>query len=38
LNIHFYYALNPIFESSAKIEDATIDMSVARIGIMFYIL
>lgn len=37
-NIHFYYALNPIFESSAKIEDATIDMSVARIGIMFYIL
>ncbi|TDY10622.1 porin family protein [Meridianimaribacter flavus] len=37
-NIHFYYALNPIFESSAKIEDSTIDMSVARIGIMFYIL
>lgn len=37
-NAHFYYALNPIFDSSAKLEGNTLDLSVAKIGLIFYIL
>jgi len=37
-NIHFYYALNPIFSSNAKLNDHVIDMSTIKIGLMFYIL
>jgi len=37
-NIHFYYALNPIFSGNAKLNDDVIDMSAIKIGLMFYIL
>ncbi|MDU8886690.1 porin family protein [Yeosuana sp. MJ-SS3] len=37
-NLFFYYALNPIFSSDAKIDDVSIDMSAIKIGLMFYIL
>ncbi len=37
-NIHFYYALNPIFSTNAKLNDDIIDMSAIKIGLMFYIL
>ena len=37
-NAHFYYALNPIFDSSAKLEGNSLDLSVAKIGLIFYIL
>ena len=37
-NIHLYYALNPIFSSNAKLDDAKVDMSAIKIGLMFYIL
>lgn len=37
-NLFFYYALNPIFSSDAKINDMAIDMNAIKIGLMFYIL
>lgn len=37
-NFHFYYALNPIFTSNAKIDNTKIDASVVRIGLILYIL
>ncbi|WP_333599284.1 porin family protein [Flavobacterium sp.] len=37
-NIYAYYGLNPLFKSSAKIDNQTIDMNAANFGIMFYIL
>lgn len=37
-NAHFYYALNPIFDNSAKLDGNTIDVSVAKVGLIFYIL
>ncbi|RBP34420.1 outer membrane protein with beta-barrel domain [Oceanihabitans sediminis] len=37
-NIHVYYGLNPIFNSDAKLDAASIDMRAVKIGLMFYIL
>lgn len=37
-NFYFYYALNPIFSSDAKINGETINMNAVKIGLMFYIL
>ncbi len=37
-NFYAYYGLNPIFKSSAKIGNESIDMSTANFGLMFYIL
>ena len=37
-NIYAYYGLNPLFKSSAKIENQAIEMNTANFGIMFYIL
>ncbi len=37
-NIYAYYGLNPLFKSSAKIENQSIEMNTANFGIMFYIL
>lgn len=38
VNFHFYYALNSIFNDQALLEEQVIDMNVAKIGLMFYIL
>ncbi len=38
-NIHAYYALNPLLDSRATLGNGdTIDLSVLRIGVIFYIL
>lgn len=37
-NFHFYYALNSIFNSDAKLNGVDIDTSAIKIGLMFYIL
>ena len=37
-NIYAYYGLNPLFKSSAKIDNQAIDINTANFGIMFYIL
>ncbi len=37
-NIYAYYGLNPIYKSSAKINNQSIDMSTINFGLMFYIL
>lgn len=37
-NFHAYYGLNPMFDSSAQLDNASIDMSSFKIGLMFYIL
>lgn len=37
-NFYVYYALNPIFNSTAKLNGETIDMNAIKIGLMFYIL
>jgi hypothetical protein len=37
-NAHIYYGLNPIFDSSAKIDGQSVDMTSVKIGLMFYIL
>ncbi|WP_293896527.1 porin family protein [Flavobacterium sp.] len=37
-NFYFYYGLNPIFKSSAKVEGQSIDMKTTNFGLMFYIL
>ncbi|MEZ4803377.1 MAG: porin family protein [Gelidibacter sp.] len=37
-NAHIYYGLNSIFDKSAKIDGASVDMTSIKIGLMFYIL
>ncbi|MDI1316333.1 porin family protein [Flavobacterium sp.] len=37
-NFYIYYGLNPLFKSSAKIDNQSIDMNTANFGLMFYIL
>lgn len=37
-NFYAYYGLNPIFDSSAKIDGKPVDMHTANLGLMFYIL
>lgn len=37
-NFYVYYALNPIFNSTAKLNGETINMNAIKIGLMFYIL
>jgi hypothetical protein len=37
-NIYAYYGFNPLFKSSAKINNQSIEMSTLNIGLMFYIL
>ncbi|MGB3606898.1 porin family protein [Psychroserpens sp.] len=40
INFHMYYALNPIFDDSAKLNSTNDDitLSAVKIGLMFYIL
>lgn len=37
-NVYFYYSLNPIFKSEAKLNNTVIDANALKIGLMFYIL
>ncbi|WP_034060996.1 porin family protein [Lacinutrix jangbogonensis] len=37
-NFYLYYALNPIFDDSAKIDGKIIEANAIKIGLMFYIL
>ena len=37
-NLHLYYALNPIFSDSAKLDGSSMDMHAIKVGLMFYIL
>jgi len=37
-NFHAYYGLNPIFDSSTRLNGESIDMRSFKIGLMFYIL
>ena len=37
-NLHLYYALNPIFSNSARINGNAINMNAIKIGLIFYIL
>lgn len=37
-NFYAYYGLNPLFKSTAKIDNESIDMNTANFGLMFYIL
>ena len=37
-NFYAYYGLNPLFKSSAKIDNQSIDMHTTNFGLMFYIL
>jgi hypothetical protein len=37
-NFYFYYGLNPLFKSSAKIDGESINMNTTNFGLMFYIL
>ena len=37
-NFYAYYGLNPLFKSSAKIDNQSIDMNTVNFGLMFYIL
>lgn len=36
-NFHVYYNLTPMFKN-ANLEDVSVDMSVFKVGLMFYIL
>ncbi|GGD19039.1 porin family protein [Flavobacterium orientale] len=38
INLYVYYGLNPIFKSTAKLNDRTIDVRTLNIGLQFYIL
>lgn len=38
VNFHFYYALNPIFNNQATINNQVIEMNATKIGLIFYIL
>ncbi len=37
-NFHFYYSLNPLFNKNAMIGNEQVGLSIAKIGLMFYIL
>ncbi|MFD2564017.1 porin family protein [Aquimarina rubra] len=37
-NFHFYYSLNPLFNSDAVVGNEEVELNVAKIGLMFYIL
>ena len=37
-NFYLYYALNPIFDSNALLNNNSIDMNAIKIGLIFYIL
>lgn len=37
-NFHVYYALNPVFDNSASLNDQSIDLRALKIGLIFYIL
>ena len=37
-NLYLYYGFNPLFKSSAQIQNRSIEMSALNIGLMFYIL
>ncbi|WP_067145127.1 porin family protein [Pseudotamlana agarivorans] len=37
-NLHVNYLLNPLFSDSAKLDGETIDMSIIKMGLIFYIL
>ncbi|MBO0331345.1 porin family protein [[Muricauda] lutisoli] len=37
-NVHAYYGLNPLLKEEASLEGNPIDLSVLRIGLIFYIL
>lgn len=37
-NFYFYYSLNPIFKSDAKIDGKTIDANALKVGLIFFIL
>ncbi len=37
-NFQVYYALNPIFDDNAKLNDRTIDVRTIKVGLIFYIL
>lgn len=38
INLYAYYGLNPLFKSSAKIENQSIEIATVNFGLMFYIL
>jgi len=38
INVHFYYELNDIFKTEAKINDQHIGMNAVKIGLIYYIL
>lgn len=38
INLYAYYGLNPLFKSSAKIENQSIEIGTVNFGLMFYIL
>ncbi len=37
-NFYFYYGLNPLFTDEATIEEESVGLNTAKIGLMFYIL
>lgn len=37
-NFYVYYAINPIFDSNAVLNNSSIDMNAIKIGLVFYIL
>ena len=37
-NFYMYYALNPIFDSNALLNNVSMDMNAIKIGLIFYIL
>lgn len=37
-NLHFYYALNPLFSNNVKVDGEVIDMNIIKVGLIFYIL
>lgn len=37
-NFHLYYGLNEIFDTSAKLNNVSMDMKSLKVGLMFYIL
>jgi hypothetical protein len=37
-NLYIYYALNPIFDNTSKVNDKSVDFKTIKIGLIFYIL
>ncbi|MEW7277684.1 porin family protein [Aquimarina sp. 2201CG1-2-11] len=37
-NFHFYYSLNTLFDDTARINNESVGLNTAKIGLMFYIL